>query len=312
MNRRIEYCSAAAGAVLLLSGYAKALDAAAFGATLARYGSDVLYWTAPVVVLTELFLGYSLLLGLRLRRTGAAATLFLAAVTGVYVYGLVFREVADCGCFGAESVFNGPPVVTFVRNALLAGLTFAVWCGGDDRPRIPSAAGGLLLVGMCAGAFMSGHTLRAGSQTGPWLHVEQVSDAVADTPLADMVGCSADSTCLVFAFSYTCPHCLNSIENLKRYEPEGGGVDRVVGLALENAEAERRFRSVFQPEFRVRNIPARELFRLTRAFPTAYYIRRDTVRAILTGGLPAALVFGRIFAADEHDKVPCDATHMEY
>lgn len=152
MDRRIEYCSAAAGAVLLLSGYAKALDAAAFGTTLARYGSDTLYWAAPVVVLTDLFLGFSLLLGLRLRKTGAAATLFLAAVTGVYVYGLVFREVADCGCFGAGSVFNGPPVATFVRNALLAGLTFAVWRGGDDRPLICSAAGGLL-PGACARAL---------------------------------------------------------------------------------------------------------------------------------------------------------------
>ena len=106
-----------------------------------------------------------------------------------------------------------------------------------------------------------------------------------------------DSTYLIFVFSYTCPHCLNSIENLKRYEP-GGAVDRVLALAPEHPEAEARFREEFRPESGVRSLPAEEISRLANAFPTAYYVRRDTVRAVLTGELPAALLFRRAFGEE--------------
>lgn len=281
----------AAGTVLLLSGFLKALDAAGFARTLTFYGHDALRLAAPVIILVELFLGLSLLLGFRLRRTGAVATLFLLGVTAVFACGSLFRGVDDCGCFGAGSPLNGSPAVTFLRNGALLCLTTAVWRGGDNSGGHPFSRL-LLLGGMSLGAFMTGYTYR--TQTGTPVRFEAVSEPFSRSSLAEFFTPSADSAYLVFAFSYTCPHCLNSIENLKRYEPEGV-VDRVVALALENPAAERRFREIFQPEFRVRSLPAQELFRLTNVFPTAYYVRGDTVRAVLSGEMPAACLFGQAF-----------------
>ncbi len=306
MNRRIEYCSIAAGIVLLVSGFAKALDTAAFARLLTQYGADALRWMAPVLVGAELLLGLALLLGIRLRRAGAGATLLLAIVTAGYAYGLLFREVTDCGCFGPQSVLNGPPAATFLRNGVLLALTIAVWRGGDDAKADRPAVRCVLLGAMCLGTFICGYTFRTAASSRLPFHYEERAEAVAGTPLAELAGlsgASADSTYLVFAFSYTCPHCLNSIENLKRYE-EQGAVDRVVALGLEHPAAERRFREVFRPEFELHSIPAEELFRLTNDFPTAWYIRGERVRGVIKGELPAAVLFQAAMKNKEKEANP--------
>ncbi len=294
MNRRVEYCSMAVGAVLLVSGFAKASDAASFSRMLVSYGPEMLRFVAPIIILVELALGLSLSLGFRLRHTGRLATLFLVGVTVAFAYGLLFRGIEDCGCFGSESLLNGPPAVTFLRNAVLLALTVAVWlCAEEDS--MPGEASLWVFLGvMCVGTFICGFSFRTGGDFRRQVHCEHVADAVAEMPLAGLVTTHPDSTYLVFAFSYTCPHCLNSIENLKRYE-SGGAVDRVIALAPEHPVAEACFREEFFPEFCVRSLPAEEIFRLTHTFPTAYYIRRDTVRAVLTGELPAAILFRRTF-----------------
>ena len=120
---------------------------------------------APVVVLAELALGLSLLLGFRLRRTGCLATLFLAGVTAVFAYGVLCRGVGDCGCFGAESPLNGPPAAAFLRNAALLVLTGAVWLGGSDDASCGPAVRRTFLAAMSAGAFLCGWSFRTAGCT---------------------------------------------------------------------------------------------------------------------------------------------------
>ncbi|MDR0371204.1 MAG: hypothetical protein LBH80_05055 [Prevotellaceae bacterium] len=110
------------------------------------------------------------------------------------------------------------------------------------------------------------------------------------TILKEFVSTSKDSTYLVFTFTYLCPHCMNSIENLNRYE-SSGSVDKVIGIALEDSIAEYRFKEIFKPEFSIRNYPAGTLFRLTNSFPVAYYIKNDSIMAELSGELPCSYVF---------------------
>jgi len=104
---------------------------------------------------------------------------------------------------------------------------------------------------------------------------------------------SQDSTYLVFVFTYICPHCLNSIENLKQYEP-AGIVDKVIGIALENSVAEKQFREVFKPEFQIKNYSSTILFHLTNTFPQTYYIKNDSIILVLSGELPCSYVFMQI------------------
>jgi hypothetical protein len=99
---------------------------------------------------------------------------------------------------------------------------------------------------------------------------------------------------MVFAFTYNCPHCLNSIENLKQYESVGI-VDKVIGLVLEDSIAEQAFRENFKPTFLVKNYHPKTLFLLTNSFPQTYYIRNDSIVMKFLGELPCAYVFAKEF-----------------
>jgi hypothetical protein len=82
---------------------------------------------------------------------------------------------------------------------------------------------------------------------------------------------------------------MNSIENMKQYETSEA-VDKVIGIALENPEAEKQFREIFKPGFLIKNYPASTLFRLTNTFPQAYYIKNNSI-ITLSGQLPCGYVF---------------------
>jgi hypothetical protein len=87
---------------------------------------------------------------------------------------------------------------------------------------------------------------------------------------------------------------MNSIENLKQYEPFGV-VDKVIGLALEDSVAEQNFRKIFQPNFIIQNYSSRELFCLTNSFPTTYFIKNGSIITKFSGELPCAYVFSKQF-----------------
>ena len=279
-----------AGAVFLLSGFAKALDAGLFAHTIGQYGlGDIGDVAAPLIILVELLLGLALVLQYRSRWTARAGVAFVAGLTAAFLYGWLVQGVEDCGCFGRLEALNTSPALTLVRNAALLYLLVAVGRHGNNRSSLGEPVTAVVVGVMCIGAFMSGYTGRGSLDFRS--DDDNHPQALADTPLASLVQTHADSTYLVFAFSYTCPHCLNSVEHLNRYE-SAGVVDRVIGLAAENPEAEARFRAFFQPRFPIRHCPPEVLHTLTRSFPTAYYIRHDSVVSILPGTLPSAYLLG--------------------
>ena len=106
--------------------------------------------------------------------------------------------------------------------------------------------------------------------------------ALADSPLASLVTCSQDSTYLVFAFSYSCPYCQNSIGNVNQYT-QMHAVDKVIGLALEDQTAQVRFERLFDVNFEIRNISQINMVRLSTTLPVTYMIRHDTIVSRYTG-----------------------------
>jgi len=116
------------------------------------------------------------------------------------------------------------------------------------------------------------------------------AQALENTVLKDFITTSKDSTYLAFAFTYTCPHCLNSIANLKEYE-QLGVVDKVIGLAVGDSVINKEFADIFNPNFPIRNHSKEELRQLTKTFPKAYYIRNDSVIMEVSGVLPCAYLF---------------------
>ncbi|GHT74108.1 hypothetical protein AGMMS50262_06430 [Bacteroidia bacterium] len=287
MNKRVEIISSISGVIFLISGIAKSLDISVFSDTIASYGFENLRILSPLIILTEVFLGLLLIFHIRLKNTAFASTFVVILFTSIYSYGLIFKGIEDCGCFGKITALNTYPVFTFIRNALLTGMLVYVWRESENKPIVNEWIIGTILLLMCLTAFMSGYTYRNIGRNEKFKAI-----AIENSVLKEFITTSNDFTYLVFAFTYSCPHCLNSIENLKQYE-SSGVVDKVIGLASDDSVAEKRFREIFNPDFLIKNYPAETLFHLTNSFPQAYYIKNNSIVMKLSGELPCSYIFAK-------------------
>lgn len=292
MNKRIEIYSFIAGAVFLISGFAKSIDSALFAQTITQYGFGDLWFMAPIIIIVELYLGLNLILNLNQRLMAAISTIFVVLLTGIFLYGWLAQDVTDCGCFGPIKVLSSSPWISLLRNAILLYLCIDVWI---NTPREPINTNWVInstfILVLCLAAFMSGYTSRTTSGTGASLKMISTKPvALSENKLSDFIETSPDSTYLVFAFSYQCPHCFNSMENLKQYE-EKGAVDKVIGLTIRNSRGRKFFEDYFNPQFTIKEYRPDSLLELTNQFPTIYYVRNDSIVEQMQGELPAALFF---------------------
>lgn len=277
------------GAIFMLSGFMKAMDSGAFARLLGNYGIPYLEYSAPVIIVAEVVLGFLLITGVKQRIVATLSVIMLIIFTAGFAYGVLFRDVTDCGCFGDSGILGSTPLAVFIRNGiLLAMLIFVASKHKDSRisEKILAYTCASLIVAASVTAFMAGRTFR---NIHPNRHgsTRIEPQAVADTALADFITVHPDSSYMVFAFSYSCPHCLNSIANLNNYVT-GHAVDKVIGIAAGTAEQEQEFRQQFHPAFEIVN--ARSLKALTKDFPKTYYIMRDSVVLDFAGELPCRQV----------------------
>jgi len=289
MNKRIEIFSLIAGLVFLISGIAKAIDISVFSNVITQYGFENLQYISPLIILAEVSLGLLLVFQVWQKWSAFCGAVLVAGFTIVYAYGFIFKGIEDCGCFGKITVLNTSPVITFLRNAILLYLLIAVWLKGENKNQLNKWIILTALIFMCLVSFMTGYTYsKVGKKKKPEKYTAQ---AIENTALKDFITISKDSVYLVFAFSYTCPHCLNSIANLKEYE-QSGVVDKVIGLALGDSIIEKKFTEIFKPNFTIKNC-SKELLRLTSNFPTVYYVRNDSIIMEFSGELPCSYLFNQ-------------------
>ena len=283
--KKINPYSFFVGLLFVVSALAKAFDAAAFAETIVRYGFPRFSFLSPFIIITEFLLGCFLMLRFKLRYTAPLAFFMVLFFTLMYSYALLFKGNEDCGCFGKFQALNTSPLFLYIRNALLLTLLLFAYLKRERYGSFSSGFYGLALVLVGAGvlSYFVGYTYQ-----------EPVSYKTArislhDSVLGEFVETSPDSTYLVFAFSYVCPHCLNSIGNLKECA-RFPIADKVIGLALGDSVMENRFfRKVFEPNFVIHN-HRNELLRLTDKFPRTYYIRHDSIVLQVAGELPCPFI----------------------
>lgn len=284
MNKRIEIYSILAGLVFLVSGTAKSLDTAFFASVIADYGFRCLQFLAPIIALLEILLGLLLIFQIRSKWSAVASITVTVFFTSVYFYALIFHDIKDCGCFGKITALNTSPAIVVGRNIIILYLLATIWYKGDNKPNYSISAFAVTLGFVCIAAFMSGYTYK---YEKPVKTIKEKT--VLNSKLNDFINTSADSTYIVFAFSYTCPHCLNSIANLKEYAASGIA-DKVLGIALGNTDKSLWFKEKFKPNFSIKNYST-DLFRLTKSFPKTYYIKNNTITMELSGELPCVYIF---------------------
>lgn len=285
VKKTVSVVSFLAGVVLLVSGLFKAMDAGAFSALIYEYGFPRFQFLSVLIILAEVILGVLLVLKTRVRLVALLAGLMVLFFTAIYTYGLLAKGITDCGCFGRLTALGSMPVVVYVRNAILIFSFFFLWRkGGSEGVKCDALSVFILLGFSVVAAYMSGYSYTSVQQP------RKQSHAVENTRIAEYWNFSADTTYLVFAFSYTCPHCMNSIANLKEYE-KSGVVDKVVGLALEDSLARKSFERLFEPNFQIVDCDAR-LLGLTNKFPRSYVISQGRIIYESGGTLPSPYVLG--------------------
>jgi len=292
LQKSSKILSVLVGLFLLVSAYAKAADAAYFSNLLTHYGQEWLGWLAPAVIGVELILGLLLFLQIRVRHAAWSAAGFMGLVTLVFAYGVAFHGVYNCGCFGHLEFLNLPPAWTFVRNIILISLLVFVGLKSDGTTQSATNDNNinartrkinfwklvLAAVGLIIGMFTIGLTftksmvmIKGNRSLVPTL----LSETAIPRYVTDI---SPDSTYLVFAFSYNCPYCNQSIGNVAMFE-QTGTVDRVIGLVVDDTIAEKPFRAFYKEEpFEIRRMPVEAILDITHDhLPTAFLIRHDTI-----------------------------------
>jgi uncharacterized membrane protein YphA (DoxX/SURF4 family) len=302
-KKSLNIYSVIIGAVFILSGFGKAIDTAGFTALIGQYGLGLFAPLAPVIILFEILLGFSLILLINPRRDSIISLSMLVVFTGLFAYAHFAHGVNDCGCFGTIKNTNFPPLFSFIRNILLIIMAFGVWLlYPDEKSFTPNWKKYILILSLIVFGFITGKT------TSSPLFVHSTSFIIGEGPEMKMkdqnikttefnkyVQASKDSTYLIFCFSYTCPYCWNSIENLRSFI-KTNVVDSVIIFTIGNDKDRLIFEDKFKQDFPVTILSSDAMDKLTFTYPTAFYVEHDTIKEVSTGQLSSPFVFESVIA----------------
>jgi len=282
------------GVSFIISGIGKVIDTEAFGNLLYQYGFGYLMILSPLIVVIEIGLGLMLILLINPKQYALFTFFLLIVFTIAFAYGHFKNGVNDCGCLGTLQHTGISPVFSFVRNFILLGMSLIVWIKYPAGPVIVSRwKRPVTLVVLGISAFVAGLTFKIPVffktvPTPPKSNFQNQN--IKNTELSKFIKISPDSAYLVFCFSYTCPHCWNSIENLRQYK-QSGVVDRIISFAIGADSDKMFFMQNFKPDFYIRDLPPGDMLKLTDLFPQAFYIKHDIIKAIIQGELPSPILF---------------------
>ena len=298
MQKRVFIESIVLGFVFLLSGIIKSTDSTRFIQIIETYDIKYIEYFAPAIIIIEIYLGLCLITEKNRYQASILGLTFLFFISTVYIYGWIFKDVTACGCFGKLGFFEDRPWLTILRNIALSLMCADIIIYHKKyniKDNLITSIELIKIIIIALGAFFCGYTTKFSNNK----FVPFEAHHIRDSKIREYVTTSPDSSYLVFAFSYTCPHCINSIGNLSQYE-KSGVVDRVIPLAIEDEKAETAFNNFFNLEFKIKHFSKERMLELTKAFPIAYYIKKDTVVDAIKGELPSAYLFKAIYNINVH------------
>lgn len=277
------------GGIFLFSGITKVISVYHFQYILYGYGIPHLDLLAPVVIILELMLAFNLLFGIHIKSTSLATTILLITFTIGYTYGYYFHGIVDCGCFG--TLIRQPSnKLVYARNFVLIILSNILYftCDTEKQRICGSWRGVVLLVYMALSCFLCGLTFRPMLFFSPKSHPYMGLD-INQTPLCDFAKPHKEEYTLLTFFSYSCTHCINSMENLlaaKRYNLADTVIYVAVTKETDNVDSLRNafgqyYNDLGQSEVNKADIPFIEYM------PTTFIIHNDTIDYVQEGEFPS-------------------------
>lgn len=280
------------GLLFIISGAGKVTDTTAFSNLIYQYGLGYLMILSPVIVVAEIFIGISLILLIKPKLFSLLAFMLLFIFSFAFAYGHFVHGINDCGCFGTLIRTNISPIYIFLRNLILMVMSLFVFLKYPvQKDPIVSWKKYLVQIIMYTAIFIAGLSFTTPDFLKPTTGKHRFQDEnVTNTALSNYIKTSADSTYLVFCFSYTCPHCWNSIENLRQFIKDKT-VDRVIAFGTGETNERNAFIKNFKPDFSITELPLKNISTLTEIFPTAFFIEQDTIKTVIQSVLPSPVTF---------------------
>lgn len=286
-----KICPLLLGILFLLSAFSKSFDMYQFAVKVTEYGFPMLHFIAPLIVGVEYILGVSLIFNIRLKWVSIFGIVFVSFLTLVFLYGWLFKGIQDCGCFGHLSFMNTSPIFTLIRNGIIIVLFALILWSGENSMELSIFVIMAFVLVIGVGEFISGYTythslrLRDNSTPQEFSPITQ-----SELGLDKIIHTSPDSAYLVFLFSYSCPHCINSVGNLMLYQ-SSGVVDRIIGITPTPSVDNDIVQSLFPPSTEIHYISKEEMAKLTKELPTTLLIRNDSIVSAHLGYLPSHYLF---------------------
>lgn len=276
------------GFIFIFSGFSKALDFSYFVNIIQSYGINYGNFIGLLIVMTELMLGLFLVFNCAIRFTSFICILVVILFTLVYTFGYFSLDVTDCGCFGKSPILNSSYSFFIIRNSLI--LLGLIWIAVNNKHNIidiPLYAYITSIILVSLATFMCGKffTKEAHDKGHDFKKI-----ALSDLVLGHYIETSKDSTYMVSILSYDCPHCLNSIGNLKQFN-EAKYVDNVICLFREDNSKKKIFNEFFNPNFKIIDLSEDVFYKITNEYPITYFVKNDTVVNAIKGEIPSGFFF---------------------
>lgn len=290
----VKYISAAiVGTIFMLSGLGKIGNVLQFQYLISNYGLGIANILAPFIILAEILLGILLILNISPKRTSLVGIIVLLIFTATYTYAWRWNGITDCGCFGKILPIPSSPFITYLRNLIMAALLLFVYTCDDICNYVPAWKHTIILTVMFAATFVSGMTYR------PFMFIEKKHPMEGKT-LTQLNFSSLATSCkrqIIFFYSHSCPHCLNSVENLlaaQRYNV----VDTIFPIAVVEDVAQLGDSTQLiwhdrYPQFNMKMVES-ELQDI-QVYPTILIVKEDTVKKVWTGEFPSPFTIANFF-----------------
>ena len=140
-------------------------------------------------------------------------------------------------------------------------------------------------------------TFVAGMSYNPYAFTHKIhpykNKRLEDLPIVSYTTAQKEESELLFFFTYSCPHCINSMENLKAWGTTKA-VDKLTAYVVDPADTQiDSLRNIFQyryPSIHVNEL-SKDITNFIEAYPSAFLIKNDTVRQVIIGELPSPYLF---------------------
>ena len=280
-----------AGLVFLWSGIGKIGNVIYFQYLIVDYGLTILNILAPFIILAEILIGILLIFNIRQRVVSLFAIGMLVVFTIAFTYAWLSNGITDCGCFGQHMPTTSSPWITYIRNFILFILLGISYFTENDNQEIENWKRISIFTIMFAATFVAGMTYK------PFAFIEHKhpfdNQPINQTKLKEYYQ-QLDNSSLIMFFSYSCPHCINSMENFKAWQSTEIVENTLAYVVVDSTNIDTdSLRIVFTQHY-----PSLEIYEVDKdnvdfveAFPTSFVIRNDTIKHIIVGELPSPYLF---------------------